>query len=186
MPVVCLEEPSKGATAVRIDPATAKAEACSAGVMPDDEDGHPPVRLGTLADIDDLVSIEHRAFSCNRITRRGFSRFVLSPRTVLMVQEQPSRCVGYVLLLFHPAGRIARIYSLAVDPLVRGAGVGCRLLSAAVRAAQVRQAAILRLEVSDGNAAAQRLYLKSGFEVFGRHQSYYSDGSNALRMQKSV
>ena len=144
------------------------------------------MRLGTSADLDDLLSIENRAFSCDRITRHGFSRFVLSPRTILMVQEQPSRCVGYVLLLFHPAGRIARIYSLAVDPLVRGAGVGCRLLSAAVRAAQVRQAAVLRLEVSDGNAAAQRLYLKSGFEVFGRHQRYYSDGSNALRMQKSV
>jgi len=132
------------------------------------------VRLGTSADLDDLLSIENRAFSCDRITRHGFSRFVLSPRTILMVQEQPSRCVGYVLLLFHPAGRIARIYSLAVDPLVRGAGVGCRLLSAAVRAAQVRQAAVLRLEVSDGNEqyptapAAIHLYVDDPDATYAR------------------
>ena len=148
--------------------------------------GHLPVRLGTLADIDDLESIEHRAFSCNRITRRGFSRFLLSPRAVLTVQAQASRCVGYALLIFHPAGRIARLYSLAVDPLVRGAGVGLRLLAATERAAKLRQVELLRLEVSDGNAPAQRLYLKSGFEVFGRYGSYYADGSSALRMQKTV
>jgi len=159
---------------------------CAISAAGSERSGEHPVRQGTLADIDDLESVENRAFSCNRISRRSFSRFLSSPRAVLVVHAQASRCVGYGLVIFHPAGRIARLYSLAVDPFARGKGIGSRLLSAAERAARLCGTELLRLEVSDQNLSAQQLYLKSGFEVFGRHPGYYDDGSNALRMQKGI
>lgn len=159
---------------------------CAISTAAGELSGEQPVRLGTLADIDDLQAIESRAFSCDRISRRSFSKFLLSPRAILVVQAQASRCIGYGLLIFHPAGRIARLYSLAVDPFVRGRGIGSRLLSAAERTARLCHAEVLRLEVSDQNPSAHQFYLKSGFEVFGRYQRYYADGSNALRMQKAV
>src|SRR5947207_8166302 len=67
-------------------------------------------RMAVRRDVDDLVVIENSAFSFDCISRRSFSRFLVNPRAALVILEQASRCVGYILLIFHRAGRVARIY----------------------------------------------------------------------------
>jgi ribosomal protein S18 acetylase RimI-like enzyme len=44
----------------------------------------------------------------------------------------------------------------------------------------------MRLEVRTDNSAAIGLYTKSGYHRFGEITGFYEDGSNALRMQKTL
>ncbi len=93
---------------------------------------------------------------------------------------------GYALLLTRRGSRIARLYSIAIDPGRGGKGAGSRLLEAveehAISAGQYR----IALEVREDNAAAIALYRRSGYAQFGRHEGYYADGMAALRFGKAL
>lgn len=73
----------------------------------------------------------------------------------------------------------AEILTLAVRLSSRRAGLGARLVEAAVVRAAVLGAGRMFLEVAEGNAAACALYARSGFVQMGRRRGYYShaDGS---------
>ncbi|MBN9479592.1 MAG: ribosomal protein S18-alanine N-acetyltransferase [Bordetella sp.] len=73
----------------------------------------------------------------------------------------------------------AEILTLAVRPSARRAGLGARLVEAAVVRAAALGAERMFLEVAEGNAAARALYVRSGFVEMGRRRGYYSyaDGS---------
>lgn len=68
----------------------------------------------------------------------------------------------------------AEILTLAVRPSVRRAGLGARLVEAAVVRAAALGAERMFLEVAEGNAAARALYARSGFVEMGRRRGYYS------------
>ena len=91
-----------------------------------------------------------------------------------------------MLLLLHQGTRLARIYSLAVHPDARGAGVAARLVQAAEAQAREDDTVAMRLEVREDNHAARRLYEKLGYAAFERVPDYYEDGMAATRMQKSL
>jgi ribosomal-protein-alanine N-acetyltransferase len=67
---------------------------------------------------------------------------------------------------------------VAVAPAWRGTGLGRQLIDASRHAARSRGAEEMFLEVRDGNAAAQKLYNASGFQIVGRRRDYYSGGTN--------
>ncbi|MFS0741513.1 ribosomal protein S18-alanine N-acetyltransferase [Brevundimonas sp. 3P9-tot-E] len=73
----------------------------------------------------------------------------------------------------------AEILTLAVRPSARRAGLGVRLIEAAVVRAAALGAERMFLEVAEGNVAARALYARSGFVEMGRRRGYYShaDGS---------
>lgn len=68
----------------------------------------------------------------------------------------------------------AEILTLAVRPTARRAGLGARLVEAAVVRAAALGAERMFLEVAEGNAAARALYARSGFVEMGRRRGYYS------------
>lgn len=68
----------------------------------------------------------------------------------------------------------AEILTLAVRPTARRAGLGVRLVEAAVVRAAALGAERMFLEVAEGNAAARALYARSGFVEMGRRRGYYS------------
>lgn len=68
----------------------------------------------------------------------------------------------------------AEILTLAVRPTARRAGLGGRLVEAAVVRAAALGAERMFLEVAEGNAAARALYARSGFVEMGRRRGYYS------------
>lgn len=77
----------------------------------------------------------------------------------------------------------AHVTTIAVDPQHRGFGVGELLLNGLIDAAYELQANLLTLEVRVSNSAAQRLYIKYGFEPAGTRPRYYTDnGEDALIM----
>jgi ribosomal protein S18 acetylase RimI-like enzyme len=81
---------------------------------------------------------------------------------------------------------IARLYSIAVDPVARGSGLGAALLAAAERAARRRGVRRLRLEVRQDNPAAIALYETRGYRRIGARAAYYEDGADAWRYERAL
>lgn len=65
------------------------------------------------------------------------------------------------------------VNNVAVRPEFRRQGLAARLLEAVLRQGQSDGARIAFLEVRAGNAAAQALYRRCGFQVTGRRRRYY-------------
>jgi len=67
------------------------------------------------------------------------------------------------------------ICTLAVRPAWRGRGLGELLLISLIEKAVQEGAEVMTLEVRVGNAVAQQLYAKYGFERVGRRKDYYAE-----------
>ena len=100
--------------------------------------------------------------------------------------EAGGKLAGYVLVLYPPRSKLARLYSVAVAPHSGRRGVGTLLLAAAERAARRRRRRAMRLEVHEHNSRAIARYEKSGYRLFGRHRHYYDDRGDALRFDKPL
>ncbi len=111
-------------------------------------------------------------------------RFLASSSACVIVTEQGGTLVGYALLLLRKGTALARLYSLAVDPLRRGTGIAARLMEACEAVAFEEDRFVLRLEVRQDNARAIGIYEKSGYRTFGSVEDYYEDGCAAWRMEK--
>jgi ribosomal-protein-alanine N-acetyltransferase len=84
-----------------------------------------------------------------------------------------------------PAGMIvcrtvledAEVLTVAVDPTLRGKGVGRALLEAAIGVARQAGATAMFLEVAIDNAPALSLYQRAGFVRAGLRKGYYDRGA---------
>jgi len=151
------------------------------------DDADPPVlRLVREADLEALIGLETVCFSGDRITRRGWRDFIRHDSAAVLVAERQVSVVGAAILRFNRATAIARLYSIAVIPEARGLGIGKMLLTAALGLASDRDRAIVRLETRVDNRAAQHMFAEAGFTVIGRTSRYYEDGTDALRLERSL
>ncbi len=138
------------------------------------------------ADLARLLELEADSFSSDRLSRRSFHHWIKARHGILLVADSGSSLVGYGLVLLHKGTRLARLYSLAVDPAVRGKGVGRRLIRELEERAAARGRLYMRLEVAVGNKAAIELYEGMDYRIFGRYPDYYDDHTDALRMHKRI
>ncbi|HKY93938.1 MAG TPA: GNAT family N-acetyltransferase, partial [Kiloniellales bacterium] len=117
----------------------------------------------------------------------SLQHFLTRGQAALLVAERgPGELGGYALVVFRRGSRVARLYSIAVDPAARRRGLGGRLLQAAEAAAAAVGAGELRLEVRADNRAAIAAYESAGYERIGRYAEYYEDRADALRLAKRV
>ena len=144
------------------------------------------IEPASLAHLDSLLELEQKSFSSDLLSRRSMRRFLRSDQSVFLVALHQQLCVGYLLVIFHRGTRLARLYSIAVDPQWRGQGIARQLMISGEEEAQDRGALYFRLEVSNTNDSAIGLYHALGFKEFGLLQDYYDDHSDALRMQKRI
>lgn len=105
--------------------------------------GNPPLAAAALAEI--LASPAH---------------------TLLVARNAHGRIVGQTLLIVNRklSGRQAWIEDVAVDEAHRGQGLGEALVRAAVERARTRGASAVYLTSRPSREAANRLYLRLGFE----------------------
>jgi ribosomal-protein-alanine N-acetyltransferase len=128
-------------------------------------------------DVEEIARIETRCFS-DPWSERAF-RDALSHERIYFAcargerddQSDAARVLGYVVAWF--AGGEGEIANLAVDPDVRGRGVGSALLDAALREAQRQGGTQVFLEVRSSNLRARQLYESRGFTEIGRRRRYY-------------
>jgi [ribosomal protein S18]-alanine N-acetyltransferase len=103
-----------------------------------------------------------------------------NPSTFL-VAEDSGRVIGYAVVDNWTDHQ--HLVSIAVHPGSRRKGVGQMLLDQLVK--RVREGP-LRLELRRSNNEALALYLKNGFIQTGTSHSYYTDGEDAIRMEKQI
>ncbi|SFR41680.1 ribosomal-protein-alanine acetyltransferase [Marinobacter daqiaonensis] len=143
-------------------------------------------RNATLSDTNALVALENRCFSEDRISRRSFRRFIDMPRDRVILAMENGVLVGYSLVLMHANTRLARIYSIAVAPEMRGRGLGEDLVRESERQAADADRIIMRLEVRADNHGAIALYRRLGYKEFGTLRDYYEDHGDALRFERRI
>ncbi|TVP79839.1 MAG: N-acetyltransferase [Puniceicoccaceae bacterium] len=144
------------------------------------------VRPVVVEDIDRLLEIETICFVSDRLSRRSFQRWVKGDNSILLVLETDGQVWGYGLVLLHKGTRLARLYSIALHPQMRGRGHANVLMQALEAAAVDADRLFMRLEVAKQNQAAIQLYERLGYRAFGEFLGYYEDHSDALRMQKRI
>jgi [ribosomal protein S18]-alanine N-acetyltransferase len=146
----------------------------------------PIIRPARLSDLDAILRLEDKVFTCDRLSRRSLRAFTVSPRRPLLAAFCDDRLAGYALVALREGSRVARLYSIAVDPDLGRRGVGRALLQACERYARRHGRHSLRLEVRHDNEAAIALYERLSYRRFGRHENYYDDGAGALRLEKAL
>ena len=146
----------------------------------------PLLRKATLGDLDDLVRLEEKCFSSDRMSRRRFRHWIQAPNAAFTIAEVDGRSAGYSLIFFLRGTTLARLYSIAIDPDFRGSGIAKRLMIHGEEQVEESGRLFLRLEVSVENTAAIRLYSAMGYQHFGIYRNYYEDNNDALRMQKCI
>lgn len=144
------------------------------------------IRRAVPADLEELLRLEQASFETDRLSRRSFRRWLNHDDCVFLVSEQTAGLAGYILVIRRRGTRLARIYSLAVDPLYRGQGLASALVRQAERQARENGALYMRLEVAAGNKTAIAMYRSSGYESFGLYRDYYEDHGDAVRMEKRI
>ena len=138
--------------------------------------GDVSVRTMRPADLPEVMRIERRSFTMpwQESTFRALMR---RPSAALLTAELAGHAAktvaGFSALWF--AADEAELGDLAVDPDLRGRGIGRPLLEASIETARRRGAAVLYLEVRESNLAARTLYDGRGFETVGRRPGYYSE-----------
>lgn len=145
------------------------------------------VRAATSDDLDDLERLEAESFASDRISRRSFRRFLDRPTARMLVAEGPEgRVVGYALVSIRRDSSKARLYSIAVEKASRGAGIGTLLLGSVETVALACHCENLSLEVRIDRDEVISLYERVGFVKTAELPGYYDDGSDGIRMVKTL
>ena len=127
-------------------------------------------------DIAAITDIERRSFS-DPWSARSFGDVLAHSRMFFVCARRDEdgsavgRVLGYVVAWF--AGGQGEIANLAVDPEVRGRGIGSALLDAALEEAKRQRTDEIFLEVRSSNVRARQLYESRGFAEVGRRRRYY-------------
>jgi ribosomal-protein-alanine acetyltransferase len=144
------------------------------------------VRTARKQDLDAIHVVESRSFDHDRFSRGTLNRLLAATTAAFLVAEIDGEVAGYASVLFRAGTRVARLYSIAVDPALRGQGVAAALIAAAENAARARGSRSVRLEVRASNKAALSLYERAGFTFLERKPGYYQNGEDALRLEKRL
>lgn len=144
------------------------------------------VRPMTIEDLMAVVEIDRQSFAVPWPARSFRFELQENPVGRLLVavsapDDRSEIILGYIGLWdLVDEGHIS---TLAVHPDYRRQGIGEALLRAGLSALARTGMQRASLEVRASNQAAQRLYAKFGFSVYGRRRGYYQDnGEDALIM----
>lgn len=131
-------------------------------------------------DADAVAAIEEKSFAMPW-TRNDFWREAQNELATYIIGELDGKIVAYAgaWVSFNQA----EVMSVAVEPELRGQGIGTILFGELIKAVKERGAKSITLEVRPSNTAAIKLYESFGLKSVGRRRGYYIDnGEDALIM----
>jgi len=129
------------------------------------------LRSARPSDVETMARIELECFSDPWPASAFADLLDARHARITVAVDQHDEPVGYcVLLAVADEGEIANI---AVAQLLRGRGVGARLLDQALLAAEHEGVRSVYLEVRTSNHAARDLYASREFVAVGRRRAYY-------------
>ena len=139
------------------------------------------IRIATSNDLADILSIEKKVF------KHPWSKEQLSwelnsqPAAENYVMIARGNMIGY--LFSHVVDDDVQILNIAFDIPFQHKGYGEQLLSYFLD--QFNTDSSIHLEVRKSNFPAINLYLEFGFHETGTRKGYYSDGEDAIIMQRN-
>jgi [ribosomal protein S18]-alanine N-acetyltransferase len=101
---------------------------------------------------------------------------------VACVEQEP---LGFAVVELARDG-VALLQAIAVEPRVRGCGIGTALLRAAEQHARAIGCPALRLCTAQANVEALDLFLKHGFRIEHRLARFYTNGQDACTLVKRL
>jgi len=115
----------------------------------------------------------HRTGFAHPWSAEEFASLLAGPTALGLAALDPetARLRGFVLSRL--AADEAEILTIAVDPALRGCGVGRDLMREHLSRAALSGARAIFLEVDPDNAPAVALYRRFGFRDVGRREGYY-------------
>jgi [ribosomal protein S18]-alanine N-acetyltransferase len=140
------------------------------------------IRRLTYADLPQVIAIERRAFPAPW----SLAMFVLElskPGGICLAASAHGRLAAYMVCSRYDT--VWHLMNVAVDPDVRGNGIGTALLERLLEEVDDPDARYT-LEVRTSNTGAIRLYERFGFRAAGLRRRYYQDnGEDALIMWRT-
>jgi ribosomal-protein-alanine acetyltransferase len=143
------------------------------------------LRRAGIDDLDAIMALEEATFVSDAWSREQMAADLSSQHTTYLVVLDADAVVGYGGVLAPRGAGEADIQTLAVAPSFRRAGVGRRLMTELIEAAERHGASRIFLEVRADNPAAQALYDSLGFVEVGVRPRYYQpDAVDAIVMRR--
>lgn len=142
------------------------------------------MRPATAEDLPALVSLERQLFAAEAWSEAALRSELDGPGRSATVAVDGDVVVGYAITML--LGDIVDLQRIGVHPDRQRRGTARRLLAGTLEAARARGANRMLLEVSASNRAAVAFYLAQGFSEIDRRPRYYSDGSDALVLSRSL
>ena len=138
------------------------------------------IRIATLNDLADILSIEKKVFKHPWSKEQLNWELNSQPVTENHVMIARGNMIGY--LFSYVVDDDVQILNIAIDIPFQHKGYGEQLLSYFLD--QFNGDSSIHLEVRKSNFPAINLYLKFGFHETGTRKGYYSDGEDAIIMQR--
>ncbi|MEG0807361.1 MAG: ribosomal protein S18-alanine N-acetyltransferase [Alistipes sp.] len=140
------------------------------------------IRRAVPQDLAAIAAVENSCFDDDAFSRRQLNYLLCKAQGACYVACCGEQIVGYLSLLTRRTISSGRIYSAAVSPAARSAGIGQALFEAAFAHARRLGLSSLTLEVRVDNVRAEALYRRMGFTADHLLKSYYHDGTDGWHM----
>jgi ribosomal-protein-alanine N-acetyltransferase len=134
------------------------------------------VRMSTN-DIPDVTRIERTSFSTVWPSEAFYNELNTNKLAHYFVGRIDGRIVAYggIWVILEDS----HVTTVAVDPALRGRGLGEAMMLQLIDEGIERGAAWMTLEVRESNVSAQKLYRKYGFTTVTTRKGYYSDDNES-------
>lgn len=136
------------------------------------------LRKYNFNDIESIVKIENRTLH-NSLGVDFYTRDLENPLANHYVYEVDNKVIGFVSSYFD--GEVIEILNFCIDVDYQSKGFGTKLMNDFFTSLNANS---VILEVRSSNNKAIGLYEKFGFKTIRIRKEYYSNGENALFMQK--
>ena len=136
------------------------------------------LRKYELRDVEVIVDIENKTLH-NSLGVDFYTRDLINPLANHYVYEFENKVIGFVSSYFD--GEIIEILNYCIDPEYQSKGFGTKLMEEFFKCQNAISAI---LEVRSSNVKAIGLYQKFDFKTIRIRKEYYSNGEDALFMQK--
>lgn len=144
-----------------------------------------PLRIEAVGpDSADLMAEVHAACFQPFWSEREIAAMMHMSSTIGLLMRRGGKAVG--MALYRVAIDEAEVLTIGIVPGLRGQGAGGRLLARGETEMAARGVGRVFLEVSTDNPSAQALYLRVGYSEIARRRGYYTDGSDALVLEKAL
>ena len=133
--------------------------------------------------LDEVLSIDE-SYSTSPWSRELFAREFENRFSYNFVLKYDNEIIGFsnFWVLFE----VVELNNIALKARFRGQGFGSYFLQFIIESSKVLNAKKIFLEVKEDNFAAYKLYEKCGFVSIGVRKKYYSDGKDAILMEKVI